>query len=61
MSKFFEYDETSPLTYDEQYDAWKLCADTIQCDITTYPGSSAEQKTKPQTVRVVTKRSRNHE
>lgn len=60
MNKHFEYDENDPRLYEEQYEAWLLCADTIQCDITTYPGRGDEQSTKP-THNVITKKNRRHE
>lgn len=61
MSKEFEYDENDTRTYEEQYDAWLLCADTVINDISSYPGRGDEQKTARQYHKVVTKRSRSHE
>jgi hypothetical protein len=58
MSKVFKFDETSTLTYEEQYAAWQLCADTILCDITTYPGNGEQQRSKPHFTKAITKRER---
>lgn len=42
----FEYNPNAPGSYAAQYAAWVLCRDTWgMYDITTYPGSAAEQVT----------------
>lgn len=61
MNKQFEYDDSDPRTYEEQLRDWQTVADTIQCDITSYPGRGNEQFSQPQFGKVVTKRDRRHE
>lgn len=55
MPKFL-YDPDDKRSYEEQYRDWQIVMDTRELDITTYPGSAAEQCSQAQTHRVVTKR-----
>lgn len=56
----FAYDEADTRSYSEQYAAWKLCRDTWEGDLTSYPGRGAEQATEVHIPVVVTKRDRSN-
>lgn len=44
MNRSFEYDPSKPGSYQQQFDQWRLCRDTWgMYDLTTHPGSAAEQ------------------
>lgn len=57
MANQFKYDEDDPRPYLVQYEEWRVCGDTKECDLSNYPGRGDEQRTR-QSTRVVTKKGR---
>lgn len=62
----FEFDEDSPLTYEEQIKAWQLTRDTVDFQLTSdrgsapiYPGRDGEQyDARHQQTTAITKRTK---